>query len=55
MGAKIKLSFSQILELVRNLPGEHMVFVELTEEFETLAQKYINSQIVLLKVLPKQD
>jgi len=40
-----------IRDFLNEIPGEHKLFVELTEEVETLAQKYINSQIVGIKSL----
>jgi len=39
------------IDSLNEFPSEHKLFVELTEEVETLAQKYINSQIVGIKSL----
>ncbi|MEM6642775.1 MAG: PIN domain protein [Bacteroidota bacterium] len=40
-----------IRDFLNKFPSVHKLFVELTEEVETLAQKYINSQIVGIKSL----
>ena len=40
-----------IRDFLNGFPNDHKVFVELTEEVETLAKKYINSQIVGIKSL----
>jgi hypothetical protein len=39
MEANIKLSFSQILELVRNLPGEQKIKISQELERETIGSK----------------
>lgn len=39
MEANIKLSFSQILELVRNLPGEQKIKISKELEKETIGSK----------------
>lgn len=44
---ELKIAPEFISDFLNEIPSEHKLFVELTEEVETLAQKYINNQIVV--------